>query len=143
MSDERRAYREQRMRLICADYFGSIPHADLLKSVARRIVDRRVTHRTGRADFPHPALGQDLTPSSTARRAQAGPDVRARDDWNGDRVGLLIDLIFMEVTGSVDWSPTPGDLDKLNLIVARVRERWGYDECFERLESFDDGNEPF
>jgi retron-type reverse transcriptase len=25
-----------------ADYFGSIPHAELLKSVARRIVDRRV-----------------------------------------------------------------------------------------------------
>jgi hypothetical protein len=35
-------------------------------------------HRTGRADFPHPALGQDLTPSSTARGAQAGSDVRAR-----------------------------------------------------------------
>src|SRR3974390_3384720 len=27
-----------------ADYFGSIPHADLLKSVACRIVDRRVLH---------------------------------------------------------------------------------------------------
>ena len=27
-----------------ADYFGSIPHADLMKSVARRIVDRRVLH---------------------------------------------------------------------------------------------------
>ena len=27
-----------------SDYFGSIPHADLLKSVARRIVDRRVLH---------------------------------------------------------------------------------------------------
>ncbi|MGI9508545.1 MAG: reverse transcriptase domain-containing protein [Geminicoccaceae bacterium] len=26
------------------DYFGSIPHADLFKSVARRIVDRRVLH---------------------------------------------------------------------------------------------------
>src|SRR5260370_39249620 len=25
-----------------ADYFGSIPHAELLQSVARRIVDRRV-----------------------------------------------------------------------------------------------------
>ena len=27
-----------------ADYFGSIPHAELLKSVVRRIVDRRVLH---------------------------------------------------------------------------------------------------
>ncbi len=27
-----------------ADFFGSIPHTDLLKSVARRIVDRRVLH---------------------------------------------------------------------------------------------------
>ena len=27
-----------------ADYFGSIPHTDLLKSLARRIVDRRVLH---------------------------------------------------------------------------------------------------
>ncbi len=27
-----------------ADYFGSIPHTDLMKSVARRIVDRRVLH---------------------------------------------------------------------------------------------------
>ena len=27
-----------------ADYFGSLPHADLLKSVARRVVDRRVLH---------------------------------------------------------------------------------------------------
>ena len=27
-----------------ADYFGSIPHGELLKSVARRIVDRRVLH---------------------------------------------------------------------------------------------------
>ena len=27
-----------------ADYFGSIPHAELLKSVSRRVVDRRVQH---------------------------------------------------------------------------------------------------
>jgi retron-type reverse transcriptase len=27
-----------------ADYFGSIPHAELLQSVACRIVDRRVLH---------------------------------------------------------------------------------------------------
>jgi retron-type reverse transcriptase len=39
-----------------ADYFGSIPHAELLKSVARRIVDRRVlVHPT-----PWP-VGTDLS----------------------------------------------------------------------------------
>ena len=27
-----------------SDYFGSIPHAELLQSIARRIVDRRVLH---------------------------------------------------------------------------------------------------
>src|SRR5271169_3953724 len=31
----------------------------------------------------HPALGQDLTPSSTARRAQAGSDARARGSRRG------------------------------------------------------------
>ena len=35
-------------------------------------------HRTGQADLPHPALGQDFTPSLMARRAQARLDVRAR-----------------------------------------------------------------
>jgi retron-type reverse transcriptase len=35
-----------------ADYFGSLPHADLLKSVARRIVDRRV-HSRGRTGGRH------------------------------------------------------------------------------------------
>src|SRR3954466_5804540 len=37
-----------------------------------------LAHRTGRADSPHPALGQDLTPSPTARRAQACSGVRAQ-----------------------------------------------------------------
>jgi hypothetical protein len=32
----------------------------------------------GLVDLPHPALGQDFTPSPTARRAQAGTGVRAR-----------------------------------------------------------------
>ncbi len=39
-----------------------------------------------RADRPHPALGQDLTPSSMTRRAQAGSDVRARSTRRGARV---------------------------------------------------------
>ena len=44
------------------------------------------SHRTGQADHPHPALGQDVTPSSTTRRAQAGSDVRDRSTRRGARV---------------------------------------------------------
>src|ERR1700732_444615 len=36
-------------------------------------------------DFLHPALGQDLTPSPTARRAQAGTGVRAQSARKGAR----------------------------------------------------------
>jgi hypothetical protein len=32
----------------------------------------------GLVDFPHPALGQDFTPSPTARRAQACRDLHAQ-----------------------------------------------------------------
>src|SRR5712671_891029 len=46
-------------------------------------------HRTGRADFPPPALGQDFTPSPTARRAQAGTGVRAGSARKGARVDTL------------------------------------------------------
>src|SRR6266508_2018771 len=45
-----------------------------------------LAHRTGHADLPHPALGQDLTPSPTTRRAQAGTGVRAGSAHKGARV---------------------------------------------------------
>src|SRR3954447_19681806 len=38
---------------------------------------------------PHPALGQDVTPSPTTGRAQAGSGVRARDARKGARVDKL------------------------------------------------------
>jgi hypothetical protein len=43
-------------------------------------------HRTGRADFPHPALGQDLTPSPTARCTHARSGERDRNARRGARV---------------------------------------------------------
>jgi fructosamine-3-kinase len=43
-------------------------------------------HRTGHADLPHPALGQELTPSSTTRRTQAAISVRDRSARRGARV---------------------------------------------------------
>jgi len=45
-----------------------------------------LAHRTGHAELPHPALGQDFTPSPTTRRAQAGSGVRARSARKGARV---------------------------------------------------------
>jgi MFS family permease len=43
-------------------------------------------HRTQQADFPHCALGQDLTPSPMTGRGRAGSDVRARSTRRGARV---------------------------------------------------------
>jgi hypothetical protein len=43
-------------------------------------------HRTGQANLSHPALGQDFTPSPTARRVQAQLSVRARSARRGARV---------------------------------------------------------
>ncbi len=43
-------------------------------------------HRTGQADLPHPALGQNFTPSPTARRARARSSVRAHSARKGARV---------------------------------------------------------
>src|SRR5437870_772925 len=40
-------------------------------------------HRTGHADFPHPALGQDITPSPTTGRGQAVSGVRAGSTRKG------------------------------------------------------------
>jgi len=45
-------------------------------------------HRTGQADFPHPALGQNFTPSPTASRAQAGSSVRAQSARKDARVDM-------------------------------------------------------
>jgi hypothetical protein len=45
-----------------------------------------LAHRTQQADFPHCALGQDLTPSPTTGRGRAGSDVRARSTRRGARV---------------------------------------------------------
>jgi hypothetical protein len=55
-----------------------------------------LAHRTGHAALPHPALGQDLTPSSTARRAQACSSVRARSarEWIAPALALPPDFVL-------------------------------------------------
>jgi group II intron reverse transcriptase/maturase len=58
-----------------ADYFGSIPHADLLKSVARRIVDRRVLHLI--------KMWLDCPVEETDKRGRKTRTTEARDNRRG------------------------------------------------------------
>src|SRR3979490_1844948 len=58
-----------------ADYFGGIPHAELLKSVARRIVDRRVLHLI--------KMWLDCPVEETDDRGGQNPTTEARDYRRG------------------------------------------------------------
>ncbi len=58
-----------------ADYFGSIPHTDLLKSVARRIVDRRVLHLI--------KMWLDCPVEETDQRGRTTRTTEARDHRRG------------------------------------------------------------
>jgi RNA-directed DNA polymerase len=58
-----------------ADYFGSIPHADLMQSLARRIVDRRVLHLI--------RLWLECPVEETDRRGRTTPTTEARDHRRG------------------------------------------------------------
>jgi hypothetical protein len=63
-----------------ADYFGSIPHSDLLKSVARRIVDRRV--------LPLIRMWLDCPVEETDDRGRKTRTTEARDQRRGIPQGL-------------------------------------------------------
>jgi group II intron reverse transcriptase/maturase len=58
-----------------ADYFGSIPHAELMKSVSRRIVDRRVLHLI--------KMWLDCTVEETDNRGRKKHTTEARDKRRG------------------------------------------------------------
>ena len=58
-----------------ADYFGSIPHAELLKSVARRIVDRRVLHLI--------KMWLESPVEETDERGRKTRTTTAQDNWRG------------------------------------------------------------
>src|SRR3984893_14906410 len=73
------------------------------------------SHRIGHADLPHPALGQDVTPSPTTGRDQAGSGVRAGSARKGARVDKLrpcpqmqahdVGRSFVQLTELVGKSP--------------------------------------
>ena len=58
-----------------ADYFGSIPHTELVRSLARRIVDRRVLHRI--------KMGLECAVEETGSRGRTKRTTEARDNGRG------------------------------------------------------------
>ncbi len=71
-----------------ADSFGRIPHAELLKSVARRIVDRRVLHLI--------KMWMECPVEETDDRGRKTRTTQARDKPKSDRVGLVLAEAFVE-----------------------------------------------
>jgi group II intron reverse transcriptase/maturase len=72
-----------------ADYFGSIPHSDLLKSVARRIVDRRVLHLI--------KMWLDCPVEETGERGQKTRTTEARDNRRGIPQGSPLSPLLANV----------------------------------------------
>src|SRR5215212_3866782 len=72
-----------------ADYFGSIPHSDLLKSVARRIVDRRVLHLI--------KMWLDCPVEETDERGRKTRTTEARDKRRGIPQGSPISPLLANV----------------------------------------------
>jgi hypothetical protein len=100
-------------RCLCGSAIAPFPHP---------------SHRTQRADFPHCALGQDFTPSSTARRVQAGSDARAQRSRRGARVDSCrpcsgLRQLFLDRGGAsiarADQSETTGVGDGRGKLAAR------------------------
>jgi group II intron reverse transcriptase/maturase len=76
-----------------ADYFGSIPHTDLLKSVARRIVDRRVLHLI--------KMWLDCPVEETDQRGRTTRTTEARDSRRGIPQGSPLTPRTQKVTSAL------------------------------------------
>lgn len=74
-----------------ADYFGTIPHAELLKSVARRIVDRRVLHLI--------TMWLECPVEETDKRGRTTRTTEAKDHWcgipQGSPISPLLSNLYM------------------------------------------------
>jgi retron-type reverse transcriptase len=76
-----------------ADYFGSIPHAELMLSLARRIVDRRVLHLI--------KMWLECSVEETDARGRRTRTTDAKDNGRGIPQGSPITPWTQEITSSL------------------------------------------
>ena len=83
-----------------ADYFGSIPHAELLKSVSRRIVDRRVLHLIRMwLDCPRVVSGAEFHDAASNRRPIEPVGDLSRAIWAHNSARLIPSILIAPIDG--------------------------------------------
>ncbi|MFM0478803.1 reverse transcriptase domain-containing protein [Paraburkholderia strydomiana] len=86
----------------CADYFGSIPHAELMLSLARRIVDRRVLHLI--------RMWLECPVEETDDRGRKKRTTEAKDSRRGDPQGSPISpLLGIFICAGLCWHGRSSD----------------------------------
>ena len=79
-----------------ADYFGSIPHTELMQSVARRIVDRRVLHLI--------KMWLECPVEDIDRRGRKTRTTEAKDKGRGIPQGSPVTPLRQKVTSTLNVS---------------------------------------
>jgi hypothetical protein len=91
-------------------YFDSIPHAELMKSVARRISDRHMLHLI--------KMWLQMPVEEKGEQGHVQRTTRNKDEHRGTPQGAPISPLLSNLDGSA------GALEELQRIIAAIRERW-------------------
>jgi RNA-directed DNA polymerase len=98
-----------------ADYFGSIPHAELMRSLARRIVDSRVLHLI--------KMWLECAVEETDDRGRKKRTTEAKDSGCGIPQGSPITPLTQKITSVIRRRDTSGSW---RCVIARRRGRYRY-----------------
>ena len=93
-------------------FFGSIPHADLLKSVARRIVDRRVLHLI--------KMWLECPVEETDQRGRTRRTTEARDSRRGIPQGSPLSPLLACTCAGLCWGGRSSALSKALVLASSI-----------------------
>ena len=110
-----------------ADYFGSIPHADLMRSLARRIVDSRVLHLI--------KMWLECAVEETDDQGRKKRTTEAKDSGRGIPQGSPITPLTQKVISSLSASWRGGGVPRCLICVSRSNMFASYDSVHQGGQS--------